>query len=257
MSSQPRLIKGFYLDRLRLTVSALAVQDMAGERLNANYLSDLSSARDKSERKLVRSAYLQILCMGLLLIYVQGSSEGLEFLGIHLSEVKGYGELLLIFSSLNFSVFCYFTFDYALQSQAILGYIDGNLMRRGSASKTKLLAHALPHRLLGNLIYSDRSDEFFLAPTSPRFKAFLKLGRSLTSISIGSIVLTLVAFHIYSIYYVWQHNSINILLSSVACIVSAVFDLTGLFACIFHSVRFPFRALPLRDDRPSAPSPDA
>lgn len=235
-----RRIGLFSFQRIRVTVAELVAQDRGSVLLNAEYLETLKGARDKNERALLRVGSAQIFWMGLLLLYAQQYKEDVVLLGINVSKTMGYGELLLIVSSLNFGILCYLIADYAIRGSAILGYIEGNLRRANGLTPTRLLVHAMPYQVMGDLVYSDRSDEFLLMPSSSRFRLFLTIGRRLVYGALMLTLATLFIFHVYCIFYVFRNPTVSFPLAIGTSIVATLFDLAGLFVWTFHSIRVPF-----------------
>jgi len=235
-----------YIDKQIAVTRALVAQDTAETFFNKDYLDSLVAGREKSEATMKKFAFIVLVCIGLLFFYIQDFKLPVKLFDIDLSSIVGYGELVLLMSSLCFALMCNAFVELWIRQVSVAAYIEGDLLRKQALSRAALTLKFLPYGTIGHFIYNDPSDELFRLTSRSRV--------SLSSIVMllvvmGTAVLAFLGINVYAMVHVVLHPTLSPVLTWIVVLLSALCDIGGVLAVLYLAIKQSF------DTPDAAPQP--
>lgn len=227
-----------YIDKQIAVTRALVAQD-AGETLfNKDYLESLVAGREKSEGTTKKYAFIVLICVSLLFFYIQDFKIPVKILDVDLSSVVGYGELILLMSSLSFALMCNAFVELWIRQVAVAAYIEGDLIRKQAASRAALTLKFLPYGTIGHFIYNDPSDELFTLSSRSRVSLSSMI---MLIVVMGTAVLAFLGVNIYAMIYVVLHPTLLPWLAWIVVLLAALCDIGGVLAVLYLAIKQSFK----------------
>jgi len=227
-----------YIDKQMAVTRTLVAQD-AGEILfNKDYLESLVAGREKSESTTKKYAFIVLICVALLFFYIQAFKIPVKILDVDLSSIVGYGELILLMSSLSFALMCNALVELWIRHVAVVSYIEGDLIRKQAASRAALTLKFLPYGTIGNFIYNDPSDELFTLAARSRVSLSSVM---MLIVVMGTAALAFLGVNIYAMIYVVLHPTLMPWLTWVIVLLAALCDVGGVLAILYLAIKQSFK----------------
>jgi hypothetical protein len=229
-----------YLEKQATVTRTLVAQDVGEAVFNKEFLDSLIAGREKSESIVMKFGFFVIVCVGLLFFYVQDYKLPVTIFGLDLSSVVGYGELVLLLSSLGFALFCSYLGELSIRHSTLLGYVQGDLLRKQATTKAALILRSVPYDVLGQFVYNDPSDEFFRLTRHSRISIF-----SVTMILVVMIafLISFLCINFYSMVYILIHPTLGPALAWIIAIVSALCEVGGVLSIVYLSMKQAYEPL--------------
>ncbi|MGH6882168.1 hypothetical protein [Hypericibacter sp.] len=245
-----------YIDKQIAVTRSLVAQDTSEILFNKDYLESLVAGREKSEGTTKKYAFIVLICISLLFFYVQDFKLPVKIFDVDLASVVGYGELVLLMSSLSFALMCNAFVELWIRQVAVAAYIEGDLMRKQAASRAALTLKFLPYGTIGHLIYNDPSDELFTLTSRSRVSLSSMM---MLMVVMGTAVLAFLGVNIYAMIYVLLHPTLLPWLTWIIVLLTALCDIGGVLAVLYLAIKQSFNA---QDGTPqtntsAAPAPAA